>query len=64
MHPTSTVMFALLAEQPMLWYRLIALIMSQVHVVHKYLLFDCVLNLHCNLLLMFNQLFQGFTNLA
>lgn len=62
MHPTSAVMFALLAEQPMLCYRLIALIMSQV--VHKYLLFDCVLNLHCNLLLMINQLFQGFTNLA
>lgn len=62
MHPTSTVMFALLAEQPILWYRLIALIMSQV--VHKYLSFDCVLNLHCNLLLMINQLFQGFTNLS
>lgn len=62
MHPTSTVMFALLAKQSMLWYRLIALIMSQA--VHKYLLFDCVLNLHSNLLLMINQLFQGFTNLA
>lgn len=62
MHPTSTVMFALLADQPMLWYRLIALIMSQV--VHRYLLFDYVLNLQFNLLMMINQLFQGFTNLT